>query len=146
MAVGGFAFEVADGDAAGLAEAEGGGGFEGVGADAGFDAQDVGGAAGEGGEGGVAADHPVGDFVDGAVAAEDDDPFRALGDLLLGEGAGGARAGGGAAFDGAVGADGGDGAFDEAGVAEQLARPGVINECDGRQPLSILLEAPHEQS
>ena len=49
VAVGGFAFEVANGDAAGLAEAEGGGGLEGVGADAGFDAQDVGGAAGQGG-------------------------------------------------------------------------------------------------
>jgi hypothetical protein len=81
---------VADGDAAGLAEAEVGSGLYRVGANAGFDAQDVGGAAGQG-EGGVAADHAVGDFVDGAIAAEDDDPFRALGDLLLGEGAGGRR-------------------------------------------------------
>lgn len=65
--------EEAEGDAAGDEGVEGADGLADATGEAHFVGEDVGGAGGEDGERGLGAGEAVGDFVDGAVAAGDDD-------------------------------------------------------------------------
>jgi hypothetical protein len=77
--------EASGGDAFGRAAGEAADGAFETGAESKLHGEDVGGSAGEDAERYVRADHAVHGFIDGAIAAEDEDEVRAVTDRLGGE-------------------------------------------------------------